>query len=109
MKQATLVLTILVCAYALSSVPNSTTTLQGAPGDTPRETRVPVGGAELYAREVGHGTPIIVLHGGPDFDHSYLLPELDRLSDSRRLIYYDQRGRGPAPPAARAHDLCLPS
>jgi hypothetical protein len=23
--------------------------------------------------------PVIVLLGGPDFDHTYLLPELDRL------------------------------
>ena len=38
---------------------------------------------------------MIVLHGGPDFDISYLLPELDRLSDKFHLIYYDQRGRGP--------------
>jgi proline iminopeptidase len=37
---------------------------------------------------------MIVLHGGPDFDHSYLLPDLDRLADVFRLIYYDQRGRG---------------
>jgi proline iminopeptidase len=37
---------------------------------------------------------MVVLHGGPDFDHSYLLPEMDRLSRSFRLIYYDQRGRG---------------
>jgi pimeloyl-ACP methyl ester carboxylesterase len=36
----------------------------------------------------------VVVHGGPDFDHEYLLPELDRLADVCRLIYYDQRGRG---------------
>jgi proline iminopeptidase len=48
----------------------------------------------LYCRVIGSGQPLIVLHGGPDFDHSYLLPELDRLSSSFRLIYYDQRGRG---------------
>jgi hypothetical protein len=41
---------------------------------TPRESRIPVGGAELYFREIGQGTAIIVLHGGPDFDHSYLVP-----------------------------------
>jgi proline iminopeptidase len=60
----------------------------------PREGLVPLGDAELYYREVGQGQPIIVAHGGPDFDHSYLLPDLDSLSDSYRLIYYDQRGRG---------------
>ena len=68
--------------------------LKGEQTDTPRESRVPVGGAELYAREIGKGTSVIVLHGGPDFDHSYLLPELDRLSDAFHLIDYDQRGRG---------------
>jgi hypothetical protein len=40
------------------------------------ESRIPVPGAALYCREVGRGTPMIVLHGGPDFDISYLLPEL---------------------------------
>jgi len=58
------------------------------------ETRIPVGSTSLYSRAIGRGTPVIVLHGGPDFDHGYLLPELDQLSDAFRLIYYDQRGRG---------------
>ncbi len=53
-----------------------------------------INGVELYVREVGAGQPVIVLHGGPDFDHNYLLPEMDRLAGSCRLIYYDQRGRG---------------
>src|SRR4029453_16438685 len=38
--------------------------------------------------------PVIVVHGGPDFDHEYLLPELDGLARSLHLVYYDQRGRG---------------
>ena len=59
-----------------------------------RQGYLPVPGAQLYFREVGSGTPVVVLHGGPDFNHNYLLPELDRLSDAFRLIYYDQRGRG---------------
>ncbi len=59
-----------------------------------REAHVPVDGAELYCREIGQGQPIIVIHGGPDFDHTCLLPDMDRLSDAYRLIYYDQRGRG---------------
>src|SRR5579871_5322319 len=71
-------------------------------GAQARESRVPVGKASLYAREAGQGEPIIVLHGGPDFDHSYLLPDLDRLADAYRLIYYDQRGRG------RSADQVLP-
>jgi proline iminopeptidase len=58
------------------------------------EGYIPVEGAELYYREVGGGKPIIVLHGGMDLDHTYFLPDLDRLADSYRLICYDQRGRG---------------
>ncbi len=33
-----------------------------------RESRIPVGGPTLFAREIGRGQPLIVLHGGPDFD-----------------------------------------
>jgi len=63
----------------------------------------------LYSREVGQGTAIIVLHVGPDFDHSYLLPELDRLSDSFHLIYYDQRGRGRSADRVQPEDVTLAS
>jgi proline iminopeptidase len=67
-----------------------------ASGSAPqvREGKVVGDGVELYVREVGHGRPIVVVHGGPDFDHGYLLPEMDRLAASFHLIYYDQRGRG---------------
>jgi proline iminopeptidase len=37
---------------------------------------------------------VIAVHGGPDFDHEYLRPELDVLAAGARLVYYDQRGRG---------------
>ena len=59
-----------------------------------RESYIPINNAKIYTREIGRGQSLIILHGGPDFDHTYLLPEMDRLSDSFRLIYYDQRGRG---------------
>jgi proline iminopeptidase len=75
----------------------------------PREHRIPVGRVQLYAREVGGGPPIIVLHGGPDFDHRYLLPDMDRLSDAFRLIYYDQRGRGLSADGVRPEEVSLAS
>jgi proline iminopeptidase len=74
-----------------------------------RESRIPVQGARLYCRELGRGTPMIVLHGGPDFDISYLLPELDRLSDRFHLIYYDQRGRGRSADSVNPEDVTLES
>lgn len=66
------------------------------PSDQPsaREGSIPVVHAALYYRDIGQGPPIILLHGGPDFDHNYFLPDMDRLADTFRLIYYDQRGRG---------------
>lgn len=64
-------------------------------------------GARLHLREIGHGRPMIVLHGGPDFDHEYLLPDLDRLADLARLVYYDQRGRGRSYSGEKPDDVSL--
>jgi proline iminopeptidase len=50
-----------------------------------------------------------VLHGGPDFDTSYLLPDLDRLADGYRLAYYDQRGRGRSADGVRPEDVTMAS
>ena len=74
--------------------PYSASALQAGRGSNPSESRIPVGATSLYARAIGQGPPVIVLHGGPDFDHGNLLPDLDRLTNAFRLIYYDQRGRG---------------
>jgi proline iminopeptidase len=104
-----LVLAAIAWASAAWLPPVSKVWLENERSATPRESRIPVGGAELYAREVGQGTAIIVLHGGPDFDHSYLLPELDRLSDSFHLIYYDQRGRGRSADHVQPEDVTLAS
>jgi proline iminopeptidase len=92
--RSALVLAILVFTYAAPPA---------------RERRVPVGSASLYTREIGRGPAVIVLHGGPDFDHSYFLPELDRLSDAYRLIYYDQRGRGKSADGVRPEDVTIDS
>ncbi len=84
-----------LAAVLVTTLPSdSERALQAKRTAAPRESRIRVGRASLYSREIGRGQPIIVLHGGPDFDHSYLLPDLDRLADAFRLIYYDQRGRG---------------
>ena len=50
---------------------------------------------QLACWEVGKGDQvIIVIHGGPGLDHSYLRPEFDRLSKNAKIIFYDQRGCG---------------
>ena len=104
-----LLIALLVSANAVlphahsAGQPKAAQTMKG------RDGRIPVGNADLYFREIGRGQPLIVLHGGPDFDHSYLLPDLDRLADSFRLIYYDQRGRGRSADRVRAEDVSLAS
>ena len=44
----------------------------------------------------GPGTPLVVVNGGPGFDHSYLhcSAAWDRLAQGRKVIFYDQRGNG---------------
>jgi proline iminopeptidase len=75
----------------------------------PRESHVQAGKASLYAREIGAGPAILVLHDGPEFDHGYLLPDLDQLADSFHLLYYDQRGRGSSADNVRPGDVTLAS
>ena len=68
-----------------------------------------VPGAQLYVREAGSGPPLIALHGGPDFNHNYLLPELDALAPPFRVVYYDQRGRGKSSEGVNPADVSLDS
>ncbi len=62
------------------------------------EATVDLNGVRLYTRRVGHGPPVVVLHGGPGAHHDYLLPQYDHLAEGgRALLYYDQRGGGRSP------------
>jgi len=53
--------------------------------------------------------PLLIHHGGPDLNHNYLLPELDRLSSDFRLIYYDPRGRGRSSAGVVPEDVTIDS
>src|SRR4051794_13712240 len=105
--KAKLALAVLMCAYVASLPTVSASGNANDRSNAAHESRIPVKGAELYSREIGKGRAIIILHGGPDFDYSYLLPELDRLADSYRLIYYDQRGRGRSAAGVQPEDVTL--
>jgi len=101
----------LAACVQLVASPDPATALQSprsAP-PAPRESRIPVGNGSLYVRDIGNGSPVIVLHGGPDFDINYLLPDLDRLADSYHLIYYDQRGRGKSAAGVQPEEVSLAS
>ncbi len=53
-----------------------------------------INGSEVYYKTMGEGEPLVVVHGGPVLDHSYLLPHLQVLADDYQLIFYDQRAAG---------------
>jgi len=55
-------------------------------------------GATIYYEVIGSpaGLPLIVVNGGPGFDHTYLLQSTawDMLARHRQVVFYDQRGTG---------------
>ena len=63
-----------------------------------------VNGTNLFFDVVGSGLDasadfrqrptMIILHGGPGFDHTYLRPWLDPVSEVAQLVYVDERGSG---------------
>jgi len=50
-----------------------------------------------FVKTLGSGPPILVVHGGPGFDHSYLVDPLAFLATRRTLVFYDQPGCGRTP------------
>ena len=104
-----LLITSLAATLAPAFLLHSAAALQVDQSLNLSESRIPADGTFLYTRAIGQGKPVIVLHGGPDFDHRYLLPELDLLKDVFRLIYYDQRGRGRSAQNVRPQDVTLRS
>jgi len=60
-------------------------------------------GATLYVEVLGNaaGTPLLVVNGGPGFDHTYehaavpgTTSAWETLARTRRVVFYDQRGNG---------------
>ncbi len=54
-------------------------------------------GLQLYYEEEGHGTPVILAHGGFE-DISAYDPQVEAISKGYRLIRYDRRGCGRSEP-----------
>ena len=46
---------------------------------------------------IGKGSPILFINGGPGFDHNYLIEPFSYLSNDYELIFYDQPGCGQTP------------
>ncbi|HET6348732.1 MAG TPA: proline iminopeptidase-family hydrolase [Candidatus Krumholzibacteria bacterium] len=55
---------------------------------------VDANGVMIYYQAMGHGAPLLCLHGGPGASHDYMLPYFLPLARTNRLIFIDERGSG---------------
>jgi proline iminopeptidase len=51
-------------------------------------------GILIYYQVIGHGAPLMIVHGGPGVSHDYLMPYLLPLARTNQLIFIDERGSG---------------
>ncbi len=63
-------------------------------GENVKEGYASLPGVRLFYRMMGQGEPVLFLHGGPGLPHGYLLPWMEPLARSYRLVFFDQRGVG---------------
>ena len=79
----------------LSGCASHTNTIADIVLAKPRSGFIPVEGGKVWyeIHGTGHGTPLLVLHGGPGVPHDYL-ENLDQLGGDRPVIFYDQLGCG---------------
>ncbi len=47
-----------------------------------------------------HKPTLILLHGGPGYDHASFKPAFSRLADVAQIVYYDHRGHGRSDPCS---------
>jgi pimeloyl-ACP methyl ester carboxylesterase len=59
---------------------------------------ISIGEVTLFVRQLGERRPdrpsLVVLHGGPDIGHSYLLPGVEPLAADHHVVLFDFRGCG---------------
>jgi len=69
----------------------------------------PAGKLWVETRGTAAGRPLLIVNGGPGFDHGYLLssPVWDELAKTRRVVMYDQRGTGRSTPVKPETSLTL--
>ncbi len=83
------------CALVLFAAP--ALAMPAAPSG-PGITFTTPAGARLWYEVRGStaGRPLVMVNGGPGFDHTYVLcsDAWDTLARSRRVVFYDQRGNG---------------
>ncbi len=56
-------------------------------------TRMSIRDVSLFVEVIGHGSPVVLMHGGPGLDHVSLTP-FRGLADRHTLVFYDHRCNG---------------
>ena len=89
-------------AFVLLMVSAATNALFGGAGQsTENGTTFEVPGARIYFHATGSGAtaPLVIVNGGPGFDHNYLHCSnvWGDFAKNRRVVFYDQRGNGRSP------------
>ncbi len=59
-----------------------------------QEGYVDAHGVLIYYQIIGHGAPLMIVHGGPGVSHDYLMPYLLPLARNNQLVFIDERGSG---------------
>jgi proline iminopeptidase len=70
-----------------------------APTQAATRGRIPIRDVELFVDVVGHGDPLVLMHGAPSTDH-WTLQSFRQCADQFTLVFYDHRcnGRSQGPP-----------
>ena len=61
---------------------------------------------KLFYKMIGEGEPVVVLHGGPGFDHEHVL-DFMVLGDEYNVIFYDQRATGNSTGEVNANSITV--
>jgi proline iminopeptidase len=83
----------MLAALAVSGAAHANPAAPSGPGK-----KFTTGGVTIWYEVRGDaaGRPLVMVNGGPGFDHTYVLcsDAWDRIAQARRVVFYDQRGNG---------------
>lgn len=67
------------------------------------ELAIPVLDGSLHAEKIGRGKPVVIVHGSPPLDQTYLRPAFEIFANGNEIIFYDQRGCGQSTALSSIH------
>lgn len=109
MKPRRLLATVALLSLLVAGIPSTVLARPARPSGA-GHTFATGGGTLWYeVRGASSGRPLIMVNGGPGFDHTYVLCSdvWDTLARGRRVVLYDQRGTGRSSPLASGQSCTL--